>query len=247
MTITHGMRDLWQSSFCSTSPAVTSSMFAYETGLISSPTDTASPFMMSMYLAVSMSSTYGAIYHMGFRNGRQLHSIFVEETAHQFIIIKSIRNSSDGKRSIITTTRRLVRSSDDTVLFEIDKLELHRNQPAGVGDYIANIEKGLRRDVYSLPSQLLEKADKAVARRKSRVGWESGQCIEEGKLLLHTLARPVGVTANLQLSTIFQVSHPIHFDRYQRRRSSRRSGEFAHDRLPLAGPHWRSLDRADLR
>ncbi|AUX42444.1 uncharacterized protein SOCE26_038770 [Sorangium cellulosum] len=36
--------------------------------------------------------------------------------------------------------------------------------------------------------------------------------LAEGDLVLHSFARPLGVSANLALSTLFLVTHPIHFD-----------------------------------
>ena len=209
MTITDGMRALWLGAFYSHSLAATSSLFAHESGLVSRPGSLPCPWTMALYLTVSMSNTHGAIFHLGFRNGKQLQPVEIGDTVHQEIALKSVRNTTDGNRAVITTTRKLVRSSDGVALFEIDKLEMHHRQPQDLG---AATTDDLSSQQTSFGQNVLQQADVAVATRTGRTGWESAREFREGELILHSFARPVGISSNLALSTLFLVTHPIHLD-----------------------------------
>ena len=185
MTITEGMRDLWLGTFYSHSPAATSALFARESGLVTADGKLPSPFTMSLYVAVSMSSTHGAIFHLGYRNGRQLLPIEIGDTVHHEIRVKSVHNTEDGKRAVICTTRRLIRSCDGAVVFEIDKLEMHRRQPRDLGDS-APQAFDLTPNRSAFDKRVLAGANNAVAQRRQRKGWESAKAFEKGELLLHS-------------------------------------------------------------
>ncbi|MBK7882417.1 MAG: CoA ester lyase [Chitinophagaceae bacterium] len=96
MTITESLLGLWQTAFYSQDIVVTSQLYAQKLGL--APKGQSSvPFMMGMYLAVCMSETHGALYHLGFRNARQHAPIYSGLTVRQNIIIKSIQLTSNQK------------------------------------------------------------------------------------------------------------------------------------------------------
>ncbi|AKQ67210.1 Citrate lyase beta chain [Myxococcus hansupus] len=213
MTATAGMRDLWVQSFYSHDRIVTSAPFAARLGL-TTPETMPLPFMMGLYLAVCMSATHGAIYHLGFRNARQLAPLRVGDTYRQDIQVRAVRNTGDGKRAVVTTHRQLVRVSDGVPVFTVDKRELYHRQPesfpvssAARQQEQAEHEKAqiFRAELLRRASDLPPSADKSGA----------GQSFTEGELLLHSFARPMGITANLALSTQFMVTHPIHLDHHR--------------------------------
>jgi citrate lyase beta subunit/acyl dehydratase len=208
MTVSAGMRDLWVQSFYSHDRIVTSAPFAARLGL-SSPDTLALPFMMGLYLACCMSSTHGAIYHLGFRDARQLAPLRVGDTYRQEIQVRQVRNTADGKRAVVTTHRRLVRVEDGVTVFSLDKRELYHHQPQSFAPSpdAARLDDTERSAAQAFRSGLLQRA--------ALLSPSGDVALAPGELLLHGFARPLGVTANLALSTQFLVTHPIHLDHHR--------------------------------
>ncbi len=212
LTITEGMLDLWLQSFYTHDPALTSRHFASSMGACNHP-NMPVPFMMALYLCVSMSDTHGAIYHLGFRDAKQTGLIQTGDTVRQKITVLRVRNTGDGKRAVVTTLRELMNTQTNDVVFRTEKTELYPAQPH---------DFGMQDDVDSL--RIMTPADdrfhhclqgwvKAQQERMDWTGFSSDSLsVETGEILLHSFARPLGITANLSLSTRFLVTHPIHLD-----------------------------------
>ena len=214
LTITAGMRDAWVQAFYTHDPAVTSVPYAAHLGL-SDGERAPCPFSMALYLAVSMSATHGAIYHLGFRDARQHAPVQVGDTVWQRIRMKRVRNTGDGQRAVVTTTRELVRLQDGAVLFSVDKLELYRAQPTDLGAPAPPVQGAAQPERDPRWAILAAGSAAAWAERAHLPGL--GRATERftaGELLLHTLARPMGLSTNLNLSTQFLVTHPIHLDHH---------------------------------
>ena len=208
MTASAGMRDLWVQCFYSHDRIVTSAPFAARLGLCT-PDTHALPFMMGLYLACCMSSTHGAIYHLGFRQARQLAPLRVGDTYRQDIQVRQVRNTADGKRAVVTTHRRLVRVEDGVTVLSLDKRELYHRQPESFtpSAEAARLDAEERAAAQDFRAGLL--------RRAATLPPSGEVALAPGELLLHGFARPLGVTANLALSTQFLVTHPIHLDHHR--------------------------------
>ena len=212
LTITEGMLDLWLQSFYTHNPALTSQHFAYSMGACNHP-NMPVPFMMALYLCVSMSDTHGAIYHLGFRDAKQTGMIQTGDTIRQKITVSRVRNTGDGKRAVVTTLRELINTKTNDVVFRTEKTELYPAQPHDFGtqDDVDSLRTTTPADERF--NQCLQGWVKAQQERKDWTGFSSdSRPIETGDILLHSFARPLGITANLSLSTRFLVTHPIHLD-----------------------------------
>jgi citrate lyase beta subunit/acyl dehydratase len=213
LTVLAGWRDLWTQCFYSHDRTVTSVPFARELGLTEDDRAPV-PFLMALYLACCMSSTHGAIFHLGFRNGRQHAPVCVGDTLRQRITMKSVRTTGDGKRAVVSTHRELVRG-DGAVVFSLDKLELYG---AGQRDFEATADQRAREfDERTESEAFRARAIAAIARARAGGRTLAPQRVhvhafEAGDLVLHGFARPMGTSANLALSTLFLVTHPIHLD-----------------------------------
>ncbi|RKG91877.1 hypothetical protein D7V88_08145 [Corallococcus terminator] len=212
MTATAGMRDLWVQCFYSHDRIVTSAPFAARLGL-TAPGTLPLPFMMGLYLACCMSSTHGAIYHLGFRNARQHAPLRVGDTYRQEIQVRRVRNTGDGKRAVVTTHRRLIRVGDEVPVFTLDKRELYHRQPESFepSPAAARMEEEERSRAQAFRTTLTQRAQDVLPR--AEVG--AMPSFDAGALLLHGFARPLGITANLALSTQLLVTHPIHLDHHR--------------------------------
>jgi citrate lyase beta subunit/acyl dehydratase len=214
LTITAGARDLWLQTFYTHDRIATSAPFAKRAGYTDDDR-VPLPFLMSLYLACCMSSTHGAIFHLGFRDGRQHRPIAVGDTVRQRITLKEVRNVSDGRRAVVRSHRELVRVTDAEVVFSLDKLELYARQPEPFGPTPAQLaeEHADRARADAFRDRVL---GRLAGARSSGAGLapdaRSAQALTAGDLLLHGFARPMGTTANLALSTLFLVTHPIHLD-----------------------------------
>jgi citrate lyase subunit beta/citryl-CoA lyase len=207
------MLDLWLQSFYTHNPAHTSSVFSKEMNGKSGGVMPV-PFMMALYLCVSMSDTHGAIYHLGFRKAHMINPIHTGDTVRQKITILSVRNTADGKRSVVTTLRELVNVESDEVVFRTEKMELYAAQRANFGssasvpDYTASLK-----DENCFRDAAVSGWLKARSLRLSWSGFTGSRLrVNREEVLLHSFARPLGVSANLALSTRFLVTHPIHLD-----------------------------------
>lgn len=196
LTITDGMRDLWVQCFYSHDAAVTSHRLAAQLGLVNGE-QMPVPFMMALYLCVSMSNTHGAIYHLGFRDARQNAAIQVGDTVRQRIRVLRVHNTADRARAVVTTLRELVRMDDDVVLFATEKLELYPAQPVNFGTpgptraLSARIDRG-----DALLASVMRGIGPALAERAGIPGLARPEVtLAQGDLLLHSFARPIGVTA----------------------------------------------------
>ena len=213
ITITEGMLDLWLQSFYSHNPADTSRLYAEALGKCSSNAMPV-PYMMMLYLCVSMSDTHGAIYHLGFRNGRQLRQIQSGDTLRQRITMLRVKNTEDGKRAVVSTLRELICLESGDVVFRVEKLELYPAQAASFGaeESLPELTTKLPQDDEILRSAL-EGWESLRKSRQNLAGFHlTATPVEKGDVLLHTFARPLGVSTNLALSTRFLVTHPIHLD-----------------------------------
>jgi citrate lyase subunit beta/citryl-CoA lyase len=210
------MRDLWVQSFYSHDAAVTSRRFAAAIGRCDG-TAMAVPYLMALYLCVSMSDTHGAIYHLGFRNARQHLPIQVGDTVRQRIRMLRVRNTADGRRSVVTTLRELVRMDDEALVFSTEKLELYPAQPADFGEPSELLTSdAVTRAANPLFAALRAGLPGALAERVHALGLARPRArFEAGDLLLHSFARPMGASSNLALSTQFLVTHPIHLDHHR--------------------------------
>jgi citrate lyase subunit beta/citryl-CoA lyase len=216
ITITEGLLDLWLQSFYSHNPADTSRLYA-EALKKCSGNAMPVPFMMMLYLCVSMSDTHGAIYHLGFRNGRQLRQIQTGDTLRQKITMLRVKNTEDGKRAVVSTLRELICLHSGEVVFRVEKLELYPAQAASFGgeELLPEISAKLPDDDAILRSAL-EGWEKLSSSRRKLAGFSmSTAAVEKGDILLHTFARPLGISTNLALSTRFLVTHPIHLDHHR--------------------------------
>jgi acyl dehydratase len=213
LTITEGMLDLWLQSFYTHNPAYTSNQFASSIGKCDQGAMPL-PFMMSLYLCVSMSDTHGAIYHLGFRNAKQIKKIQTGETVRQKITMLSVKNTGDGKRSVVTTLRELINVDTNEAVFKTEKLEMYpvQTHEFDESEHIRDINTELPQD-DALLDNALKSWQAVLQRRKNWVGYGITDVqLETDDVLLHSFARPLGVTANLALSTRFLVTHPIHLD-----------------------------------
>ena len=213
LTVTEGMLDLWLQSFYSHNPAHTSSNYANVLGNCEAGSMPV-PFMMALYLCVSMSDTHGAIYHLGFKNARYIKPIQTGYTLRQRITMVSVRNTADGKRSVVTTLRELINIETNEIVFSTDKMELYAAQPENFGksDASTDFTAQLNNHDERLNS-VIAGWEKAMVNRSAWEGYsKSSLHVRKNEVILHTFARPLGVTANLALSTRFLVTHPIHLD-----------------------------------
>lgn len=213
LTVTEGMLDLWLQSFYTHNPAHTSSSYANALG-VCKPGAMPVPFMMALYLCVSMSDTHGAIYHLGFRNARYIIPIQTGDTLRQRITMVGVRNTADGKRAVVTTLRELINVESQKIVFATEKMELYDAQPENFGSTDSPIDFSAELNTGNEQLKAIVAGWKKAAELRS--GWDgystSSLKVQKGEVILHSFARPIGFTANLALSTRFLVTHPIHLD-----------------------------------
>lgn len=209
VTIHPGWRDIWHSTFFQYDRLFTSRPFAQQFAL----KDTPLPFSLLLFQTGSMShlDDNKSVLDLGYENAIYERPAYAEETFKKTFLIKGLRPTSDASRTVVTVQCDLYNKSSNQRVFTVDKTlvypeAIHRHQHMKEPEQRPAAPKSLLLDHILAHSSVLQFS-------KSR----SLQYIEPGQLLLHGLARPLGKSVNMQLSTLARLTHPLLFNmaRYQ--------------------------------
>lgn len=208
LTVDESWRTTWFSSFHTADLLSTSAVYAQRLGFSAMPLPANLVLNLDLCMSVEPFSE-SCLLHLGLHEVRYLRPACAGDTFRALIRVDSLRNTSNGKQSVIKTTHVLLNQRDEPV-FSLVKMSLY---PHIQGlDEREPMEPQRRLDlprsdeVSPLRSALLD-AGSAVA--PPAVAHHS---LEPGELLLHPRVRPIGESENLALTTLFRNTHPIHFD-----------------------------------
>ena len=227
VTVDAGWRTLWQSSFPSASRIHSSAEHARAWGL----DDTALPFGMLLNLTLCLAVepfSESCRLHLGLEDARQEGCATIGDTFRGYVRIESMKNTSRGDASVIRTTHILVNQRGERV-FHLSKDSYY--------DVIADDPKP-EAAVQDSPHDHL--FGDAPATHRERIE----ACISPpegphspltlGEVILHPPVRPVGISENLLLTTLFRNTHPVHSD----------TQHFGPDGLIVCGGFVQSLAQA---
>jgi hypothetical protein len=116
VTVSHSLRDFWQSAFYSHDRINTSTPFSRALGL----QDQVVPFSLMLFLAGSMSHADHAKLQVGFSNARYHWPAFAGDTFKKSFKVRSLRPTSDHRNSLLTIHCELV-NQRGVVVFTCEK------------------------------------------------------------------------------------------------------------------------------
>ena len=206
VTVDAGWRTLWQATFPSASRIHSSAEYARSWGL----EDTALPFGLLLNLTLCLAVepfSESCRLHLGLEDARQEACATLGDTLRAYVRIDRMANTSRGDASVIRTTHILVNQRDERV-FQLSKDSYYDpipneslQDPAPAESPYANFF------TQSAPSghrARLENCSSPPSGPKAP--------LQAGELILHPPVRPMGQSENLQLTTLFRNTHPLHFD-----------------------------------
>lgn len=199
ITVSHSLRDFWQSAFYSHDRINTSTPFARNLNL----QDQVIPFGLMLFLAGSMSHADHAKLQTGFSNARYLWPAFAGDTFKKRFLIRSLRSTSDGRHSIFTIDCEL-RNQRGAVVFTCEKTMLF---PFKVppSDVVVKSSAGSAAGTNDFLSHLVAQAETLQS-----MGSQTLAALRPGQLIVHTLTRPLSETHMMQVQII---SPPTPFNR----------------------------------
>jgi acyl dehydratase len=206
ITLDQGWRALWQASFPCASRIHSSAEYARAWGL----DDTALPFGMLLNLTLCLAVepfSESCRLHLGLENARQEACAKIGDTFRGYVRIESMANTSRNDASVIRTTHILVNQKGERV-FSLIKDSYY--------DLVPESAQKRKAQTATRHSNLFDSGPSRGHRERiencSRPPEGPRSSLNEGEVILHPPVRPVGISENLLLTTLFRNTHPLHFD-----------------------------------
>jgi acyl dehydratase len=200
MTVSSSLRDFFHSAFYTHDRINTSTPFARSLGL----QDQIVPFSLMLYLAASMSHADSAKIQTGFSRARYHWPAFAGDTFKKKFIIQSLRNTSDGHRSVIGIHCE-IRNQRDNVVFTCEKTMMFPFKVPGSTVTVPIPQESRKQDFLE---HLIRRTETLQG-----LGSQTLTSLRPGQLVLHTLARPLSQTHTMQLATLGRLTHERHFNK----------------------------------
>ena len=208
LTVDESWRTTWHSSFHTPDKLYTSAAFAGSLGFEGSPLPAALVLNLDLCMSVEPFSE-SCLLHLGLHRVQYLRPAYAGDTFRNFIRVDAMRNTSNGKQSVIRTTHWLVNQRDELV-FSLVKMSFYPHIP-GLEER-APVQDELPFIASESGSEPTLRASILQAGAAARLTGPAQRDLRSGELYLHNRVRPLGVTENLNLSTLFRNTHPVHSD-----------------------------------
>eukprot|EP01038_Epipyxis_sp_PR26KG_P006266 gene6266-8630_t len=199
VTISHSLRDFWQSAFYSHDRINTSTPFARSLGL----QDQVVPFNLMLFLAGSMSHADHAKLQVGFSKAKYHWPAFAGDTFKKKFKIISLRSTRDKLHSIFKISCQLI-NQRNIVVFTCEKSMLF---PFEVPPSDVDIAPDISTHNNDFLNHLIQKVQVL-----QDLGSQTLTSVRPGQLILHTLTRPLSETHSMQLATLARLTHERHFN-----------------------------------
>ena len=194
----------WHSLIPSGNYVETSKTFAQSAGL----QDRVIPFSAILNLTLCMAVepfSETCLLHLGMEDVRYETPAYPGDTFNCFILIEDVRNTSDGKRCVVSSQHVLVNQHGQRDLsFQrktlFPRIEHTSHHTPEQGDLNTLIHSKTAPWNISNPTGLLTP------------GRSFGLPFEARELILHDAMRTIGKSENLAFSTLYRNTHPIHFN-----------------------------------
>ena len=208
ITVDDSWRTTWHGSFHTPDRLFTSATYAEALGFEGSPLP--APLVLNLDLCMSVEPfSESCLLHLGLHEVRYLRPAYSGDTFRNFIRVEALRNTSNGRQSVIRTTHWLVNQRDEPV-FSLVKMSFYPHI-----DGLDERERVQEELPFAVPEPGGETELRAVLSGAGDRVLPAGavhRSLVAGRLHLHQRVRPLGVTENLYLSTLFRNTHPIHSD-----------------------------------
>ncbi len=225
ITVDDGWRALWQASFPSSSRIHSSVEHARAWGLAGAALPYGMLLNLTLCLAVEPFSETCRL-HLGLENAIQEAPAGVGDTFRGYVRVDSLHNTSRGDACVIRTTHILVNQRGERA-FRLTKDSYYDPLPDGASSMPAEVDPVKSKLFECSP----EETHRSLIEACSEPPRSPRAPLEVGEVILHPPVRPLGISENLLLTTLYRNTHPIHFD----------TMHFGHDGLIVCGGFVQAL------
>ncbi len=209
LTIDDSWRTIWTTLVSTGDFIETSDSFCKNIGLSNRLLPFSAILNLTLCMAVEPYSE-SCLLHLGLEEVVYENTSYSGDTFRCYILIEGLRNTSNGKTSVISSKHVLVNQNGQRV-FSFRRKTLF--------PYIENIEgkleiatESFNDDLLSLLLRPVEGQVNESIKVKSELLINPNQTISANDLLLHDASRMISESENLTFSTLFRNTHPIHFN-----------------------------------
>lgn len=201
----------WQSMVQTGNPLETSLKFCHTIGL----ENRLVPFQLLVNLGLCLvveSFSESSLFHLGISNVVYEKPVFPKDTLRSLMIIDDIVPASNKKYTVFKTRMILVNQYGEVVV------SMNRNS---LFPYISpsNIPNNSVQEKHPDENLFFQETDfsfrdtllKSVKKIK-KSGFQKPHSFKNGDLVLHSLARPMGLSNSLAYSTLYKNTHPLHIN-----------------------------------
>jgi hypothetical protein len=187
----------------------TSDSFANQIGLKSKVMPFSAVLNLTLCMAVEPYSE-NCLLHLGLEDVVYESPAYSGDTFKCYIQIEKLRNTSDNKRSVITSTHILINQNSERILsFKRNTLFSFITEiNSKTGEIVEKDKK--------LSSLFIKKKDSQIAKF---INWKllpkrlcDNNKFEKRDLIIHDASRLISESENLLFTTLFRNTHPIHFN-----------------------------------
>ena len=197
----------WSSLVSMSNFIETSDAFAQSAGLKRKVMPFSAVLNLTLCMAVETYSE-SCLLHLGLTDVTYENPAYSGDSFKCYIHVKKIRNTSDGKRSVIESTHVLVNQLGERILsFGRNTLFPYiHNLDERIG---ANSNEDISEIVCSGAKTNLLEYLKPLSIDLNHIQQRS---VEKNDLLIHDANRFIGESENLSFTTLFRNTHPVHFN-----------------------------------
>lgn len=173
------------------------------------------PFQLLVNLGLCLmveSFSESSIFHLGISNAVYRKAVYVGDTLRSFLLIDGIVPSSKKKYTIFKTRMALVNQKDEVVV------RMNRNS---LFPYFSPADNDEAKDrPQNLAAVFFDETASTGFREKLLAGstriaamlTDQHETFQPEELILHSLARPMGLSNSIAYSTLYKNTHPLHIN-----------------------------------
>jgi len=200
----------WQALVQTGNPLETSKEYCTELGLRKRLIPFHCLVNLGLCLAVECFSE-SSIFHLGISNVKYEKPAFVGDTIKSIMKLDKIKPSSNGKYAVFYTTMVLINQNDE-VLVRMNRNSLFPYiDPNDVPMYKEDVSNEFY-NVFSKPKNDFKFEIFKNALKSNHYSFNLQKKFTSGELILHSIAKPIGLSNSLAFSTLCKNTHPLHIN-----------------------------------
>ena len=209
ITVDDSWTTMWSSLVAMGNSLETSDAFCQKVGLPSKVMPFSAMLNLTLCMAVEKFSE-SCLLHLG------LEDVVYEKPAHSgdtfrcYVYVEGLRNTSDGKRSVISSRHILLNQHNERIFsFKRKTLFPHIKELSNkIGNALINPSELQKQLAADHNSTLRNYIDCCSFSKHASIG----HSVASQDLLIHDASRHIGESENLLFTTLFRNTHPVHFN-----------------------------------